>query len=220
MNRNNLSWTLRLDQLIEQKHMLLNPFYRAWSCGHLTRKQLQDYSKEYYAHVKAFPTYISALHSRCEDPEIRKPLLHNLIDEEAGSPNHPDLWRSFSLSLGCSSSEIQEHRPSEQTKHLVNTFMEICRTSPLAAGVAALYCYESQIPAICTTKIEGLRKWYGLISPEQYRYFSVHETADVEHSRTEKELLQALVQPQEEELVLAKAGKTLDALNEFLVQFV
>ncbi len=219
MNIKNISWIDQLEQLIQQKHMLTHPFYQAWTCGKLTHTQLQEYAKEYYHHVKAFPTYISALHSRCEDQKIRRCLLNNLIDEEAGHPNHPDLWRSFSLALGVSQDEIDTHKPRNQTSNLINTFKDSCCSLPLAAGIAVLYCYESQIPSICKTKIEGLKKWYGVKNSEDYRYFSVHETADVEHSLAERVLLMDLVGPEEEEVVLRAAGKALSSLEAFLSSF-
>jgi pyrroloquinoline-quinone synthase len=212
-------WIEKLEELIQQKHMLSHPFYQAWSCGMLTKATLQTYAKEYYQHVKAFPTYISALHSRCDDPEIRKCLLKNLMDEESGSPNHPDLWRSFALALGVHQKELDTHKPQAATEELIDHFRSNCRSQPLAVGIAALYSYESQIPAICQTKIEGLKKWYGLNDPESYRYFSVHETADVEHSREEKKILLDLVQPGEEEMVLDAAETTLNSLGNFLSSF-
>jgi pyrroloquinoline-quinone synthase len=220
MSSQGISWIDQLDQLIQQKHMLSHPFYKAWTCGELTHTQLKEYAKEYYHHVKAFPTYLSALHCRCEEPEIRRSILNNLIDEEAGRPNHPDLWKSFILALGVSQEEIDSHKPGIQTKNLINTFKESCSLFPLAIGIAALYCYESQIPAICKTKIDGLKKWYGIENPEEYRYFSVHETADVEHSLAEKDILRALVSPGEEEAVLKRVEKTLTSLEDFLSSFL
>lgn len=214
-------WFSQLEQLIQKKHMLSHPFYKAWTCGHLTKRQLQEYAKEYYHHVKAFPTYISALHSRCEDMENRKCLLANLVDEEMGSPNHPELWKDFGLALGVSQEDWKTHQPSNQTKNLVHTFKDSCSSLPLSAGVAALYCYESQIPSICTTKIEGLKQWYGMTHPADYRYFSVHEVADVEHSAAEKDLLMKLVATKnDEEVVLETAEKVLDSLGDFLSSFV
>jgi pyrroloquinoline-quinone synthase len=32
------------------------------------------------------------LHSRCDELETRQVLLENLIDEERGAGNHPELW--------------------------------------------------------------------------------------------------------------------------------
>jgi pyrroloquinoline-quinone synthase len=220
MNNNLTSWTDQLDQIIQQKHMLMNPFYRAWTEGQLTKEQLKNYAQEYYHHVKAFPTYLSALHSRCDDMNMRKALLQNLMDEEAGTPNHPDLWRSFMLALGVSQAEIDSHHPKQETQDLIRLFKESCSSQPLAFGVASLYSYESQIPSICQTKIEGLKQWYGIKDPEDYRYFSVHEVADVEHSETEKDLLKALVSTNHEKETLQHADKVLDSLNTFLISFL
>lgn len=219
MYKQTVSWIDQLEQLIQKKHMLSHPFYQAWTCGMLTKATLQKYAKEYYQHVKAFPTYISALHSRTEDPEIRRCLLTNLMDEESGSPNHLDLWKTFALSLGVDEYELDVYKPREATQDLINHFRQSCNTQSLAVGIAALYSYESQIPAICQTKIDGLKKWYGLTDPESYRYFSEHETVDIEHSQAEKKMLVSLVQPQEEKAVLKGADDTLDSLGNFLSSF-
>ena len=219
MNIKNSLFIDKLDKLIQQKHMITHPFYQAWNCGVLTKTTLQSYAKEYYQHVKAFPTYISALHSRCDDLEIRRCLLINLIDEESGYPNHPDLWKSFALAIGVDQNELDIHKPEAMTKELINHFRNNCRDQSLAIGIAVLYSYESQIPVICQTKIDGLKKWYGLQDSESYRYFSVHETADVEHSDAEKKMLLSMIQPGEEEMILEAVDTTLNALGNFLDSF-
>lgn len=220
MHSQSPAWVENLENMIQKENMLLHPFYRAWTCGMLSKSTLQDYAKEYYHHVKAFPTYISALHSRCEDQEIRKELLTNLIDEEAGSPNHPDLWRQFIEALGVSEEEVEAHEPSTATAAMIAEFKKNCNQGPLGVGIAALYCYESQIPEICKTKVDGLKKWYGMTNPEGYRYFSVHEVADVEHSQAEKRMLIKLVAPGEEEQVLKSGKSILNTLNNFLSSFL
>ena len=75
--------------------MLNHPFYKSWNDGKLTREIIKDYAEQYYQHVKAFPRYISATHSLCEDIEKRKILLENLQDEENRDGDHPKLWRNF-----------------------------------------------------------------------------------------------------------------------------
>jgi pyrroloquinoline-quinone synthase len=214
-----MNWMHKLDQLIQQKHMLTTAFYQAWTEGKLTKATLQKYAKEYYQHIKAFPTYISALHSRCDDPKIRQSLLKNLIDEEAGQPNHPELWRAFALALGVAEQDLDTYKPQIATQELVDHFRECCNAQPLLFGLTALYSYESQIPAICPTKIDGLKKWYGITDPESYRYFTVHATADIEHSQSEREIIAGLITQEEEERVLYVAEKTLDSLNKFLGSF-
>src|SRR5690242_16758815 len=62
--------------------LLCHPFYQAWSAGKLTRDDLRDYACEYYHHVAAFPTYLSAFHSRLPDGALRRRVLINLCGEE------------------------------------------------------------------------------------------------------------------------------------------
>jgi len=90
----------KIDNDIAEKHLLKHPFYLAWTRGELSREALADYARQYYHHVAAFPTYLSAAHAKCGDQPTRKQLLKNLIDEEAGSPNHPELWLKFTEGLG------------------------------------------------------------------------------------------------------------------------
>ncbi len=80
----------KIDNDIAEKHLLKHPFYLAWTRGELSKEALLDYARQYYHHVAAFPTYLSAVHAKCDDQATRKQLLDNLIDEEKGSPNHPD----------------------------------------------------------------------------------------------------------------------------------
>mgnify|MGYP003351630835 CR=1 FL=1 len=60
-------------------------------------------------------------------------------------------------------------------------------------GVAALYGYESQIPEISRTKIEGLTTHYGVTSDEGLSFFRVHEEADVLHREAERDMIAELV---------------------------
>jgi pyrroloquinoline-quinone synthase len=79
-----------------------------------------------------------------------------------------------------------------------------------------LYAYESQIPAICESKIEGLNKHYGFTNPKDYQYFSVHIEADREHSAAERKMLESFVNKQNFESVKASVNRVLDALWEML----
>ncbi len=205
-----------IDNDIAEKHLLKHPFYLAWTRGELSEEALADYAKQYYHHVAAFPTYLSAVHAKCDDQETRKQLLDNLIDEEGGSPNHPDLWLKFAEGLGVSNVKIRNTQKQPETKNLIDTFRSVCRDGSTAEGLAALYAYESQIPAICESKIDGLKKHYGFTNPEHYRYFSVHIEADCEHSAAEREMLSASINNHNFESVKASANRVLNALWEML----
>jgi len=138
----------KIDNDIAAKHLLKHPFYLAWTRGELSREALADYAQQYYQHVAAFPTYLSAIHANCDDQSTRKELLKNLIDEEAGSPNHPELWLNFAEGLGVSAQDAQNAERCPETDNLVDTFRSVCREGSTVEGLAALYAYESQIPAI------------------------------------------------------------------------
>ena len=206
----------KIDNDIADKNLLKHPFYLAWTRGELSKEALTDYAKQYYHHVAAFPTYLSAVHAKCDDQPTRKQILQNLIDEEAGSPNHPELWKQFGNALGVDDVDLANTEKETETKNLIETFRSVCGDKPTAEGLAALYAYESQIPAICESKIEGLKKFYGFNDPKGYEYFSVHIEADKEHSVTEREMLSAKIDNQNAESVCASVNRVLDALWEML----
>ena len=206
----------KIDNDIAEKHLLKHPFYLAWTRGELSKEALADYARQYYHHVAAFPTYLSAVHANCDDQPTRKQLLNNLIDEEAGSPNHPELWLQFADGLDVSQEDVQHAEEWPETKKLIETFRSICADGSTAEGLAALYAYESQIPAICESKIDGLKKHYGFSNSQHYQYFTVHLEADREHSAVEQKMLAAYVNKHNFESVKASVDRVLEALWEML----
>src|ERR1051326_8700155 len=144
----------------------------------LSREALAEYATQYYHHVAAFPTYLSAVHANTEEMETRRQILANLIDEEAGDPNHPELWLRFAESVGVDRSDVRTAELWPETTNLIDSFRDVCRDGCTEDGLAALYAYESQIPAVAESKIEGLRKFYGIDTPNGLAYFRVHIEAD------------------------------------------
>jgi len=153
---------------------------------------------------------------RCTPTATIKTRGNNLTDEEAGSPNHPELWLRFAQGLGLSQEDAQNSEKWPETKNLIDTFRAVCRDRSTVEGLAALYAYESQIPAICESKIDGLKKHYGFRNPEHYEYFSVHVEADREHSAAEREVLSAQLSERNFQSVKASVNRVLDALWEML----
>ncbi len=206
----------KIDNAIAAKHLLKHPFYLAWTRGELSKDALADYARQYYHHVAAFPTYLSAVHANCDDQATRKQLLSNLVDEEAGSPNHPELWLKFAEGLGIEDVDLAGAEKQPETKNLIDAFRSVCRDGSTAEGLAALYAYESQIPAICESKVDGLKRHYGFTDPKHYEYFSVHIGADREHSAAERTMLSAHIDNHNIDKVRAAAQRVLDALWEML----
>jgi pyrroloquinoline-quinone synthase len=192
-----------LNKKLDQYHLLNHPFYKSWNEGKLTREIIKDYAEQYYQHVKAFPRYISATHSLCEDIEKRKILLENLNDEENRDADHPKLWKNFAIAMGADSEKIEEVKAEQFTKDLIDNFFKKGR-STYAEGLASLYTYERQIPEIADTKIKGLKKFYGVNSKEGLEFFETHKKADVYHRVECEKLLDGL--SKEEQSAAEKAA--------------
>ena len=206
-----------LDARIASRHLLDHPFYQRWTAGTLTREELRDYANQYFHYAMAFPTFISAMHAQTDDIVVRQMLLENLIEEERGAENHPELWLRFCESLGLDREEVRRGTASDATRTLCATMKSLARDGALHEGLAALYAYESQIPAVAKAKIDGLAKNYGISSDRDVAFFSVHMDADVLHSQTSRDLLRGLCSDEEKTVQAERAAsQTLDALYGFL----
>ena len=186
-----------LNKKLDQYHLLNHPFYKSWNEGKLNREIIKDYAEQYYQHVKAFPRYISATHSICEDIEKRKILLENLQDEENPNADHPKLWKNFALAMGADPDKIENVKREWFTDDMIENFFYQARKS-YAEGLASLYTYERQIPEIAETKIRGLKKFYGVTSKEGLEFFEAHKAADVIHRKECEKLLDALTEEEKE----------------------
>ena len=178
-----------LRDAIMEYSMLKHPFYVAWTEGRLSKSVLGEYAKQYYAHVRAFPTYVSAVHSNCDDLQIRQELLENLIEEERGEENHPELWLRFAEGLGVSRADVRDAKLLPSTADSVARLKSLTASENYRDGLAALYAYESQIPEVARTKREGLKDFYGIEDERAVSFFRVHEGIDVLHQQTEKQIL-------------------------------
>ncbi|HXG58772.1 MAG TPA: iron-containing redox enzyme family protein, partial [Thermoanaerobaculia bacterium] len=136
-----------LDSHVSSRHLLDHPFYRRWTAGTLTRGELEEYARQYYHYAAAFPTFLSAMHAGCDDIPTRQLLLENLIEEERGEENHPELWLRFCEALGLDRDAVRRGTANDATRALVATMKSLAREGALHEGLAALYAYESQIPA-------------------------------------------------------------------------
>jgi pyrroloquinoline-quinone synthase len=171
---------VRMDEAIANRHLLKHPFYLEWQAGTLRRERLQVYAAQYYLHVEAFPAHLEELADRAKGP-LRGLILENLADEEDVAAPHAKLWRDFAAAVGVDPEILWSVSPLPGIRRLVETYREICEKRPLAEAVAALYAYEAQVPEISKTKMEGLRRHYGVNTAEGLAYFRVHEEADRVH---------------------------------------
>lgn len=169
-----------LNNGLEEWFLLKHPFYQAWNKGDISVEALGVYAQEYYHHVSAFPRYISQIHALCSNIRWRQTLLANLVEEEQGDENHPELWMRFVEGIS-GSRDCGESPRLEQTKRLVDGFFDLTRLD-YASGLGALYSYERQTAAVSCAKIDGLMTHYGITDPRTLKFFVVHSEVDEWHT--------------------------------------
>lgn len=186
-------------------HLLKHPFYQAWAAGTLSQDVLRSYATQYYFHVDCFPRYLGAIHSHCENQNQRKKILENLNEEEGTSygTSHPELWLQFAEGLGTHRDEILGAEPGRAIQNVISHFFRFSRSS-FEEGLGALYAYESQVPEIAESKLEGLRLRYGIDDERTLAFFEVHRKADIEHRSVILEMLEKL--PSEKKQLAQRAA--------------
>ena len=200
-----------IDSLIEERNILKHPFYVAWECGELTRDDLAAYARIYYPHVAEFPCHLEAVRAGCSDAIIKDTLTDNLYDERHEPKPHDELWLDFATSLGLDRDGVRSKQPHPAAAGIVETFGRLASAST-ASGLAALYAYESQQPAVSQSKKDGLMRHYRFDDAEGIAYFDVHAITDVTHRKGEKEgLVRCLKAGASGEEVLDATRHALDA---------
>ena len=78
-----------------------------------------------------------------------------------------------------------------------------------------MYGYEKELPKISTSKINGLKKYYGIVNSDATNYFEIHEEADIRHARLWMNILKN-VSTDDTESVFEAGVKSLSAQNKLL----
>ncbi|MFL6480889.1 MAG: TenA family transcriptional regulator [Nitrososphaera sp.] len=197
----------RIDSEIEKHSLLKHSFYKMWSEGKLTIDHLKGYSREYFQLVKLVPKFVENIAKSNVDPNI----LENNAREEA---EHVELWVRFANALGVSRSDLVNYEGSEKTNEAVDKLMGLSNLR-LEEAAAAMYAYEMELPKISRSKIDGLKKFYGMDSEDATKYFETHEEADVRHAQVWREILERI--PVERQgAIFNSAIKSLQAQNMLL----
>ena len=90
-------------------------------------------------------------------------MLDNLWDEEHGEVNHAEMWLRFGEGIGVERDDRARCAPATTgPRAAVEPTGRRYSMAPMAAGIAALYAYEGQVPEVATEKISGLREQYGM----------------------------------------------------------
>jgi pyrroloquinoline-quinone synthase len=199
----------RLADATSDRRTLDHPFYKAWAAGALTTEDLREYSKQYWRQVEAFPGYLQNVGSRLVSDRARSIVASNLSDEILG--DHQGLWLDFANALGASETEVRSSNANERTDTCVRAFETATSKADAAFALGMLWGYESQTPEVAQTKVEGLRRFYG-IDGEGVTYFELHGELDVAHADELMEAIRAEVDGDRVDEVAAGARAGAEAI--------
>jgi pyrroloquinoline-quinone synthase len=200
-----------IDALIDERSLLKHSFYTRWVEGTLPIQALQVYARQYYRFEAAFPRVLSSIHTQLDELADRQVVLENLVDEERGDGSHVELWLRFAEALGVSRDDVLGAEQLPETLRLVDIYREL-GSSSAGEGLAALFAYERQVPAVAAAKLDGLARHYGLGEDDGVEFWKVHGWLDAEHADAEARLLAKHGGAS----AVEAAGRALDAWWDFL----
>ena len=200
----------RIDYEIEKHSLLKHVFYQMWSEGKLTINHLQGYSKEYFQLVKVVPKFVENIFNVIADPSLKRAVGQNLKEES----EHIEPWIMFSTAMGVQRNDLTSYKGENETNMAVSALSQLTERS-LEEAVAAMYAYEKELPKISRSKIDGLKKFYGMQSNEATKYLEIHEEVDVRHSEVWKNILKTIPEDKQE-CALNAAISSLEAQNKLL----
>lgn len=205
-----------VEAILREKSLLRHPFYKMWSDGKLGMEALRGYAKEYYSLEAAFPRLLLEARKHNSDKADDKVIMENYEEETARGETHADMWLDFAEGLGLKREQVKGWKPLGPTRRTLKEIESMTKKGYLV-GIAALLAYEANLQETSATKIEGLKKHYGLTDRRSTEFFAVHGIVDVKHSDDWKIILSKKAKTPEEQAEVKRAvGRSMDSLWSFL----
>ena len=183
----------RLESARARWNVLEHSFYRRWSAGELSRRDLAVYAGEYRHAVQALADGLS------EAAPGAAPEVAEHAAEESG---HVALWDRFADAVGGD----RGRRPRPETRACVESWTA-GRSS--LEGLVVAYAIESGQPEISRTKLDGLVRHYGVTEGPATEYFEVHAQRDHEHAAQTRTLIEQSLDGADHERLLEVAEGAL-----------
>jgi pyrroloquinoline-quinone synthase len=164
-----------------------HPFFGQIERGEAPKPLVQAWVKQFYPWLACVPIAMAERFANCSwepaNDRYRRMILDQLV-EEAGDPKgkepgHPELWLRFCEGLGVPRTEVQAAPLLPSTMVAIDDFLYTNRVHPFYVSAAG----SSEPPNVdlCARLLPAFRRHYGV--PEDHlEYYSLHVTADVEHS--------------------------------------
>ncbi len=205
-----------VEEILHEKSLLKHPFYKLWEQGRLSKSALQGYARQYYFLERAFPGFLLKTYEKTKDKKEREVIIENYKEETNEKAAHVDLWLDFTESLDLKREEVKQSQMMQSTSQALKVFEELSQEN-FFMGMGALLAYENNLQETAATKIDGLRKFYGIAEGKAVKFFEVHGVLDLKHANDWKEIIKKKVKVEGEKgVVLKGVTQAMDALWHFL----
>lgn len=200
----------RLAEAAERTNYMRHPFATAWANGELDAAQMIEWTQQHWLFVMHFPRWIATLYGRCPDQDTRDYLLENLMEEE-GSYKHTDMLLTFGEACGATRTQLTTARKLPTTRALTDWGDLVALTLPFEIALAGITVgTEGPVPGFYSRFLPTLRGQYGF-NEDQLINFTVHQTADVEHSAKGLELVERYcVTPEQQDAAVEVVGQAAE----------
>jgi pyrroloquinoline-quinone synthase len=171
-------------------------FFRDLEAGKVPRETVFRWATQFYPWLACVPIAMAERFARTSwesaNDRFRVMILDQLV-EEAGDPKgkepgHPELWLRFCEGLGLPRKRIVGAPLLPSTLVAIDDFLYINREMPFYISAAG----SSEPPNVelCQRLLPAFRKHYG-VDDAHLTYYSLHVTADEEHTRFVGEMVAA-----------------------------
>lgn len=203
-----------------------HPFLTRFAEGALDREQIQLFAIQHYLYSKLFVRNLAAALSNTPDEGVRVAIIQNMYDE-IGEPNrnegpfnaertHPALFRKFLGSIGVDRERAAQTSPLPETAKFIRTYEDLCRSGHWLEALGAMACgTECLVPHLYAFIERGLSR-SGLLTPDDYLFWTLHIGCDDEHGdNMVRSLLPYATDPEAQARIAAGARRVLDARGEW-----
>lgn len=174
-----------------------NPFLQALSRGEADRESVREWALTMAAGAIRFPHVICSVLAICDNEEIRRTLLGNLLEEEgvtAFVPGqgvtverrrmHADMARRMARACGATDAKL-DATPAPTSPWFAEA---LARGQWLGCLAFFAVGYEANVPATCRLALTALQTHYGIDGAE-LAFLSEHMEADERHGIEMAELI-------------------------------
>ncbi|MCI4358318.1 MAG: iron-containing redox enzyme family protein [Thermoplasmata archaeon] len=171
-------------------------FFRDLESGAAPRETVFRWATQFYPWLACVPIAMAERFARTSwqaaNDRFRIMILDQLV-EEAGDPKgkepgHPELWLRFCEGLGLPRDKVLGAPLLPSTLVAIDDFLYINREMPFYISAAG----SSEPPNVelCRRLLPAFREHYG-VDESHLAYYSLHVTADEEHTRFVGEMVEA-----------------------------